>query len=84
LPQNRPIEGFINKFSLGILGIVGMNDKVSGFPQSFGRIQDNGRVSLPKEWRDELNWIDGDQVCFHFNNGRITVENLEAKWRKEK
>ncbi len=56
---------------------------VNRVPHGPPRIR-NGRISLPKKWRDALDWRAGDQVCLHLDSGRITVENLEAKWRKEK
>ena len=50
----------------------------------FGKIQTGRRIAIPQDTMKLLEWKVGDQVCLHIDSNRITVENLEAKWRKEK
>lgn len=60
-----------------------MGTKKSGTLREFGRIQKDGRISIPKPIRRNLGWEDGDQVMFEECEGRLFLENLSAKWRKE-
>lgn len=60
-----------------------MAGKIKGSQREFGRIQINGRISIPKPFREALGWEDGDQVMMEIHLGEyILVENLSAKWRK--
>lgn len=61
-----------------------MEPKLKGSPREFGKIQDHGRISIPKRFRDALNWIDGDQIMLYVHSkDKILIENLASKWREE-
>ncbi len=47
-----------------------------------GKIQDTGRISIPKLWRTEMKWEDGNQIMLERYKGKIIIENLTATWRK--
>lgn len=64
-------------------GMSGTNSEVGGFSRRFGKIQDSGRISIPKPFRESLDWREDDQVMIEIHRDRyILVENLSAKWRK--
>jgi len=48
--------------------------------RAFGIIQDNGRVSIPKEWRTDMKWEDGDQIMLERYKDQVLIENLTSKW----
>ena len=51
-----------------------------GSLRAFGIIQDSGRISIPKPWREDMKWEDGDQIMIERYKGKILIENLTAKW----
>ena len=37
----------------------------------------NGRITIPKEFREKYNWKDGDLLMVYDNNGKITIKKLK-------
>lgn len=37
----------------------------------------NGRITVPKEFRNKYNWKDGDLLMLYDDNGKIIIKKLK-------
>lgn len=48
-------------------------------PLSTVKIIINGRITIPKEFREEHGWKEGDLLMLNDDNGKIIIEKIRSK-----